>query len=75
MVTPARRRAVVRAWWPLGLAVALGTVLLLDRWGVLPLAEALEVLVRIVFVMAVAAWLLGDFLRFLVWWFWTREQP
>ncbi len=68
-------RSLVQAWWPAALAVTLGLVLALQRWHWIDLPNALEVLVRIVFVMAVAGWILGDFLRFVVWWFWTRQQP
>ncbi len=74
MTPSTRRRARARAWWPLGLVLVLGAVLVLGHWGVLGMAEWVEVLVRIVFVMAVAAWIIGDFLRLLVWWFWTRQQ-
>lgn len=69
------RRRALRGWWPAGLSLALGAVLALQRWGVLHLSEALEVLVRITFVTAIAGWIIADFLRFLVWWFWTRHQP
>lgn len=70
-----RRLAMVRAWWPAALAASLGLVLAMQRWHWIHLPRALEVLVRIVFVMAVAGWILGDFLRLVVWWFWTRQQP
>lgn len=70
-----RASRALHSWWPSVLAVVLGGVLAVQRWGWIDLAPALESLVRIVFVTAVAGAILSDFLRFLVWWFWTRRQP
>lgn len=70
-----RALSAVQAWWPAALSVTLGVVLLLQRWHWIALAPALAALFRIVFVTAVAAWIIGDVMRFIVWWFWTRQQP
>lgn len=69
------RRARIRAWWPTAFAAALGLLLLLQYWHWITMDNALEVLVRITFVTAVSAVIIGDFMRFLTWWFFTRRQP
>ncbi len=65
----------MQAWWPAALSVVLGVVLLLQRRDLITMAPALHALFQIMFVMAVAAWIIGDLMRFIVWWFWTRQQP
>lgn len=79
-VTPPPRRGVrllraIWSWWPVGLSVVLGLLLLAQDRDVVALSAAQATLVRIVFVTSVAGAILATFLRFVIWWFWTRRQP
>ncbi|MBY5163305.1 hypothetical protein [Salsipaludibacter albus] len=68
-----RRPARQFARWPLVLAVLTGAVLLLERWAGLPVEDWVLALTQMVFAVALAGIVLGGFMAFIVWWFFSRH--
>ncbi|MPZ53744.1 MAG: hypothetical protein GEU79_13605 [Acidimicrobiia bacterium] len=72
---PRRRRAPTYSWWPLYLSVALGVLLVAHLWTpLLKLPSWGYSLLLISFWTSVGAFVVGDLLRFLGWWFWRRHS-
>ncbi len=72
---PRRHRAPTYSWWPLYLVLGLGALTALHLWT--PLVDLPGwgySLLLICFWMSVAAFVIGDFMRFLLWWFWKRHN-
>lgn len=62
------------SWWPLVVVVLFGAPLAADAWGWVRLEDWVHSGLVILFAASVAAFLLGDVFRFLLWWFFRRHE-